>query len=74
MDSRGGLAGAYRLPDQVVGEGQGLPAFSEQLAADEFVDGVEQCGGGDGEDGGDLCDGEAATHGSSDRGNPACGG
>ena len=62
MHGRGWLAGAHRLPVQVMGEAQHLPAVGQYLAADELLDGVEQGRGGNLEDRGQLGHGEPASH------------
>ena len=62
VHGRGGLAGPHRLPVQVMGEAQHLPALGQQLAADQLLDGVEQGRGGHLEDRGELGHGEPASH------------
>ena len=73
VHGRGGLAGAHRLPVQVMGEAQHLAALGQQLAADELLDGVEQGRGGHLEDRGELGHGEPASHRRGDRGHVAGG-
>lgn len=74
LHGRGWLAGAHRLPVQVMGEAQHLPALGQQLAVDELLDGVQQGGGGRVEHRGELGHGEPASHRRGNRGDVAGGG